>query len=28
MCAQKVILDDKTDKLPPCPKCQNTNYSK
>ncbi|QEZ05373.1 zinc ribbon-containing protein, partial [Listeria monocytogenes] len=28
MCAQKVVLDDKTDKLPPCPKCQNTNYSK
>ncbi|EAC2630730.1 zinc ribbon-containing protein [Listeria monocytogenes] len=28
MCAQKVVLDDKSDKLPPCPKCQNTNYSK
>lgn len=24
-CGQKVILDDKTDTLPPCPKCHGTN---
>ncbi len=28
MCNQQVILDDTTDTLPPCPKCNNTIYSK
>ncbi len=25
-CGQNVHLDDKTDTLPPCPKCDGTNY--
>ncbi|WP_366533574.1 hypothetical protein ACOJIU_17905 (plasmid) [Carnobacterium maltaromaticum] len=28
MCGQVVKLDDNTDKLPPCPKCNNTSYRK
>jgi DNA-directed RNA polymerase subunit RPC12/RpoP len=28
VCGQIVILDDKTDTLPPCPKCNNTSYKK
>lgn len=27
-CGQRVVLDDTTDTLPPCPKCNNTTYSK
>jgi len=27
-CGQKVVLDDRTDKLPPCPKCSNTTFTK
>lgn len=27
-CLQKVVLDDKTDTLPPCPKCSNTKFTK
>lgn len=27
-CGQKVVLDDNTDKLPPCPSCDKTNYIK
>lgn len=27
-CGQIVVLDDSTDKLPPCPKCENTTYRK
>ena len=26
-CGKKVTLDDKSDKLPPCPRCGGTNYS-
>ena len=26
-CGQTVILDDNTDTLPPCPKCNGTLYS-
>ena len=25
---QKVVLDDNTDTLPPCPKCHKTTYYK
>ncbi len=25
-CGQKVVLDDNSDKLPPCPKCNHTEY--
>lgn len=28
VCGQKVVLDDKTDTLPPCPKCSATTYNK
>ena len=27
-CGQLVVLDDRTDTLPPCPKCSNTSYTK
>ncbi len=27
-CDQEVVLDDDTDTLPPCPKCENTRYSR
>ena len=27
-CGQKVYLDQSSDKLPPCPKCNNTTYRK
>lgn len=27
-CGQLVRLDDNTDTLPPCPKCENTTYYK
>ena len=27
-CPETVKLDDKTDTLPPCPKCHNTKYIK
>jgi len=27
-CGQKVRLDDTTDTLPPCPKCNKTSYNK
>lgn len=27
-CGQQVVLDDKTDTLPPCPRCDNTKYRK
>jgi len=27
-CGQKVILDDNTDTLPPCPKCDKTDFYK
>jgi DNA-directed RNA polymerase subunit RPC12/RpoP len=27
-CGQIVVLDDNTDALPPCPKCDNTTYNK
>ena len=26
ICGQKVVLDDITDTLPPCPKCKKTKY--
>lgn len=26
-CGQQVVLDDNTDTLPPCPKCEATNYT-
>jgi DNA-directed RNA polymerase subunit RPC12/RpoP len=26
-CSKKVVLDDHTDTLPPCPKCQETEYT-
>lgn len=25
-CGQKVTLDDNTDTMPPCPKCDNTEF--
>lgn len=25
-CGKVVVLDDQIDTLPPCPKCQNTEY--
>jgi len=25
-CGQEVVLDDNTDTLPPCPKCNGTEY--
>ena len=27
-CGTKVVLDDHTDALPPCPKCHKTSYKK
>ncbi|MGL9846099.1 hypothetical protein IGJ91_001258 [Enterococcus sp. DIV0765f] len=27
-CGQKVVLDENTDRLPPCPSCDKTNYIK
>ena len=27
-CGQLVHLDDATDTLPPCPKCNGTNFTK
>ncbi len=27
-CELHVVLDDTTDTLPPCPKCNNTNFYK
>lgn len=27
-CGQTVVLDDSTDTLPPCPKCDSTTYTK
>lgn len=27
-CGQRVVLDDNTDTLPPCPKCNKTSYTK
>lgn len=27
-CGQLVTLDDNTDTLPPCPKCEGTEYTK
>lgn len=27
-CGQRVILDDDTDRLPPCPTCSGINYNK
>lgn len=27
-CGQTVRLDDDSDTLPPCPKCEGTNYRK
>lgn len=27
-CGQSVVLDDTTDTLPPCPKCNKTEYNK
>lgn len=27
-CGQRVVLDDNTDTLPPCPKCNGTEYTK
>jgi DNA-directed RNA polymerase subunit RPC12/RpoP len=26
-CSQKVILDDSTDTLPPCPKCSGAEHT-
>jgi len=28
ICGQKVVLDDNTDTLPPCPKCKKPKYRK
>jgi DNA-directed RNA polymerase subunit RPC12/RpoP len=25
-CGQKVVLDDNSDTLPPCPRCNGTRY--
>jgi ribosomal protein S27AE len=27
-CGQEVVLDNHSDTLPPCPKCNNTTYHK
>ncbi len=27
-CNQTVVLDDDTDTLPPCPRCEATTYTK
>ncbi|HFU6437377.1 TPA: hypothetical protein ACGPC2_000569 [Listeria monocytogenes] len=27
-CGQRVVLDDKTDTLPPCPRCNGSKYTK
>jgi len=27
-CGQKVVLDDSTDTLPPCPHCNHTEFKK
>jgi DNA-directed RNA polymerase subunit RPC12/RpoP len=27
-CGQVVVLDDSNDTLPPCPKCNNTEFDK
>lgn len=27
-CGQTVVLNDNTDTLPPCPKCDKTSYTK
>ena len=27
-CGQTVYLNDNTDTLPPCPKCNNTEYTR
>ena len=27
-CRQEVVLDDDSDTLPPCPKCENTTFWK
>ncbi|EKF8799204.1 TPA: hypothetical protein ACN1M9_001468 [Enterococcus faecalis] len=27
-CGKEVVLDDKTDTLPPCSECNNTNFTK
>ncbi|WP_088838883.1 rubredoxin-like protein [Listeria sp. ILCC792] len=27
-CGHKVVLDDTTDTLPPCPHCNKTTYTK
>lgn len=27
-CGCEVVLDDDTDTLPPCPKCNHTEYTK
>ena len=27
-CGEIVVLNDDTDTLPPCPKCNNTSYRK
>lgn len=27
-CGQRVVLDDNTDTLPPCPNCSKTTYRK
>ena len=26
-CGQTVVLNDSTDKLPPCPKCKGTTFN-
>lgn len=27
-CGTKIVLDDYSDTLPPCPKCNNTSFTK
>ncbi len=27
-CGQTVILDDASDRLPPCPRCESTEFEK
>lgn len=27
-CGQKVVLDDQDDTLPPCPRCDKTQFTK
>ena len=27
-CGETIVLDDESDKLPPCPKCSKTEYTK